>query len=162
MREPGSGKRVRQTGPFVVRLGPPPQIGSSDPSADRLQQQRHRQSIPTEPQAPDAMGVYVISVAARILAMHPQTLRKYERLGLVKPSRTEGMLRLYTHEDIVKLRMIKHLVDNVRLNLAGVEVVMSMVERLMAFRQRLAPTRNPQRRALERELQMLLDSLQAR
>ena len=51
-------------------------------------------------------GIYVISVAARLLKMHPQTLRKYERAGLVRPSRTVGMLRLYSEEDIVRLRLI--------------------------------------------------------
>ena len=57
-------------------------------------------------------GVYIISVAARILDMHPQTLRKYERLGLVNPGRTLEMLRLYSPEDIRKLRLIRHLVGN--------------------------------------------------
>ena len=51
----------------------------------------------------DMDGVYIISVAARILEMHPQTLRKYERAGLVKPSRTVGMLRLYSEVDIARL-----------------------------------------------------------
>ena len=59
-------------------------------------------------------GVYIISVAARLLAMHPQTLRKYERLGLVRPSRTIGMLRLYSQEDIEKLRLIRHLEEEPR------------------------------------------------
>ena len=53
-------------------------------------------------------GLYVISVAARRLEMHPQTLRKYERAGLVRPARTVGRLRLYSEEDIVRLRLIKH------------------------------------------------------
>ena len=64
-------------------------------------------------------GVYIISVAARILDMHPQTLRKYERLGLVRPGRTLGMLRLYSTEDIRKLRLIRHLSDEMGLNLAA-------------------------------------------
>ena len=75
-------------------------------------------------------GLYIISVAARILRMHPQTLRKYERFGLVRPSRTIGMLRLYSERDITKLRMIKHLVDEMRLNLAGVEMALSVFDRL--------------------------------
>ena len=73
-------------------------------------------------------GVYVISVAARILDMHPQTLRKYERVGLVLPSRTGGMSRLYSDEDIARLQLIKHLVDNLGLNLAGVKVAMPAVQ----------------------------------
>ncbi|MFQ5860681.1 MAG: heat shock protein transcriptional repressor HspR [Dehalococcoidia bacterium] len=82
-------------------------------------------------------GVYVISVAARLLNMHPQTLRKYERLGLVQPSRTEGMLRLYSEEDIARLRIIKHLVDEVGLNLAGVEMMLEMLRSLMEMHWRL-------------------------
>ena len=79
-------------------------------------------------------GVYIISVAARVLQMHPQTLRKYERIGLVSPSRTEGMLRLYSEEDIVRLRLIKHLVDELGLNLAGVELALKLFNRLLTMR----------------------------
>ncbi len=79
-------------------------------------------------------GVYIISVAARVLQMHPQTLRKYERIGLVSPSRTEGMLRLYSEEDIVRLRLIKHLVDELGLNLAGVELALKLFSRLVNMR----------------------------
>lgn len=75
-------------------------------------------------------GVFIISVAARLLNVHPQTLRKYERLGLVRPSRTVGMLRLYSQEDIQKVRLIKHLEDNLRLNLAGVEVMLKLLSAL--------------------------------
>ena len=83
-------------------------------------------------------GVYIISVAARILDMHPQTLRKYERLGLINPGRTMGMLRLYSQEDIQKLRLIRHLVDNLGLNLSGVELTLSLVDKLVHLRKRLA------------------------
>lgn len=77
-------------------------------------------------------GVYVISVAARILEMHPQTLRKYERVGLVRPTRTAGMLRLYSEIDIARLRLIKHLVGNLGLNLAGVQLVLEVFTKLLA------------------------------
>ena len=83
-------------------------------------------------------GVYIISVAARILDMHPQTLRKYERLGLINPGRTLGMLRLYSAEDIRKLRLIRQLVGNLGLNLAGVEFTLNMVENMLNLRERLA------------------------
>ena len=76
-------------------------------------------------------GVYIISVAARILEMHPQTLRKYERAGLVRPSRTVGMLRLYSEEDIARLRLIKHLVGELGLNVAGVQLVLGLFNRLL-------------------------------
>ena len=59
---------------------------------------------------PNIEGVYVISVASKMLSMHPQTLRKYERVGLVRPSRTDGMLRLYSQDDIARLKLIKYLV----------------------------------------------------
>ena len=85
----------------------------------------------------DVEGLYVISVAARILEMHPQTLRKYERLGLVNPNRTIGMLRLYSREDIRKLMVIKHLMENVGLNLSGVEFVLSMIGNLAVFKERM-------------------------
>ena len=67
-------------------------------------------------------GVYIISVASRLLSMHPQTLRKYERAGFLVPNRTGGMLRLYSSEDIARLALIKHLVEDLGLNLAGVEL----------------------------------------
>ena len=82
----------------------------------------------------EAEGIYVISVAARLLQMHPQTLRKYERAGLVRPSRTVGMLRLYSEEDIVRLRLIKHLVGEMGLNLAGVEVALAMFNQMLRLK----------------------------
>ena len=86
----------------------------------------------------EIQGIYVISVAARILEMHPQTLRKYERLGLVSPERTGGMLRLYSREDIRKILLIRHLMDNLGLNLAGVEFALNLVENLVELERRLA------------------------
>ncbi len=72
----------------------------------------------------DKGPLYVISVASRLLALHPQTLRKYERAGFVAPSRTEGNLRLYSPEDLALLRQVKHLVDERGVNLAGVEIAL--------------------------------------
>ena len=83
---------------------------------------------PTAVPIVEIQGVYIISVAARILEMHPQTLRKYERLGLINPERTGGMLRLYSREDIRKIFLIRHLMDNLGLNLAGVEFALSVVD----------------------------------
>ena len=79
----------------------------------------------------DFKGVYIISVASRLLEMHPQTLRKYERLGLVRPSRTIGMLRLYSEEDIARLLLIKHLVVELGLNLAGVQLATRLFNKLL-------------------------------
>jgi MerR family transcriptional regulator/heat shock protein HspR len=81
-------------------------------------------------------GVYIISVAARILDVHPQTLRKYERMGLINPGRTIGMLRLYSREDIRRVRLIRHL-GNMGLNLAGVEFALTLIENLLRLEQRL-------------------------
>jgi MerR family transcriptional regulator, heat shock protein HspR len=65
--------------------------------------------------------LYFISMAARLLDMHPQTLRKYERLGLVRPTRTVGSMRVYSNDELERLRLIKHLVDEGGVNLAGVQ-----------------------------------------
>ena len=105
-------------------------------------------------------GVYIISVAARILDMHPQTLRKYERLGLVRPGRTLGMLRLYSTEDIRKLRLIRYLSDEMGLNLAGVEFVLTAVQNLLTMRQRLTARLGPEAgEAVSQELELLFRSL---
>ena len=71
---------------------------------------------------------FFISVAARMLGMHPQTLRKYERLGLVQPSRTIGSMRLYTRDELERLKLIKRLVDDAGINLAGVQRLLSIGE----------------------------------
>lgn len=86
----------------------------------------------------DNEPVYVISVVSRMLQMHPQTLRKYERAGLIQPSRTIGMLRLYSDDDVRRLRLIKHLVEDFGLNLAGVELVLRLRTRMERMRARLS------------------------
>ena len=83
-----------------------------------------------------AQGLYIISVAAQILEMHPQTLRKYERAGFVEPPRM-GTLRLYSEDDIARLRLIKHLVDELGLNLSGVELALYLVSKLLDIRAKL-------------------------
>jgi MerR family transcriptional regulator/heat shock protein HspR len=98
--------------------------------------QRHEPDTNVEDEA--SQGVYVISVTARILHMHPQTLRKYERLGLVNPSRSGGQIRYYSDLDISRLRMIKHLVEDRGMNLAGVELALEMVNRLQLMQQIMA------------------------
>jgi len=81
--------------------------------------------------------VFVISVAARLVEMHPQTLRKYEREGLVAPSRTVTNLRLYSDQDIERLRQVKHLVEQRGLNLAGVQLALEVSRDLRALRERI-------------------------
>jgi MerR family transcriptional regulator/heat shock protein HspR len=77
---------------------------------------------------------YFISVAARMLGMHPQTLRKYERLGLVQPSRTIGSMRLYSRDELERLRVIKRLVEDGGINLAGVQRLLSAAEIVQRIR----------------------------
>ena len=73
---------------------------------------------------------YMISVAADMVGMHPQTLRMYETKGLVRPQRTPGGTRLYSEADIERLRIVQRLTNEVRLNLAGVELVLRMEDEL--------------------------------
>ena len=80
-----------------------------------------------------AQGIYMISVVAEILEMHPQTLRKYERAGFIEPPRM-GTLRTYSDEDIARLRLIKHFVDDLGLNLAGVQLALNLTHKLLKAR----------------------------
>ncbi|MBA2596643.1 MAG: helix-turn-helix transcriptional regulator [Chloroflexota bacterium] len=86
---------------------------------------------------PGCEPVFIISVAARLLEMHPQTLRKYEREGFIVPSRTTGNLRLYSDEDLERLRQVKYLVAEQGLNLAGVQMVLELTQRLRSLQARL-------------------------
>lgn len=133
--------------------------GEGQRDATRARQPQAPAERPQDAPIPEE-GLYIISVAARILHMHPQTLRKYERVGLVRPSRTVGMLRLYSERDIAKLRMIKHLVDEMRLNLAGVEMAMAVFDRLSsAMEATQAPPAQPARAAMpfEQAMQDILE-----
>jgi MerR family transcriptional regulator/heat shock protein HspR len=80
---------------------------------------------------------FVISVAARMLRVHSQTLRYYEREGLLEPARSRGNIRLYSQRDIEKLRRIKSLTEDLGLNLAGVQVVLQMMNRMAEMEQQI-------------------------
>ena len=97
----------------------------------------------------ESRGVYVISVAAELAGVHPQTLRIYERKGLVDPARTGGGSRRYSERDIARLRRIQDL-TTAGLNLAGVKAVMELEEELNRLRQALAETQADARDAIER------------
>ena len=106
--------------------------------------------------------LYFISMAADMLGMHPQTLRKYERLGLIQPTRTIGSMRLYSCEELERIRLIRHLVDEAGINLAGVQRLLSIVEVM----QRIRPLMNEGalntgagRRQLVSEMRRLNDAL---
>ena len=94
--------------------------------------------------------VFMISVAAELAEMHPQTLRMYERRGLIQPKRSSKSTRLYSMEDVERLRRIQQLVGECGLNLAGVERVLQMEEEMAAMEERLE------------ELQAAMDKLVAR
>lgn len=87
--------------------------------------------------SPDEHGVYVISVAAELVGLHPQTLRHYEREGLVVPARTAGGIRLYGQRDLIRLRRIAELTAE-GLNLAGVRRVLDLEDRNRALLRQLA------------------------
>src|SRR5262245_1480742 len=105
--------------------------------------------------------LYFISVAARMLGMHPQTLRKYERLGLVQPSRTIGSMRLYSRDELERLKIIKRLVGDGGINLAGVQRLLSIAEVVQRIRplMRDEPLSARDARRLGQELDELLRRL---
>jgi MerR family transcriptional regulator/heat shock protein HspR len=109
--------------------------------------------------------VFIISVAARLLEMHPQTLRKYEREGLVAPSRTSGKFRLYSDEDLQRLKQVKFLVGEQGLNLAGVQLVLDLTRQLRSVQQHAraeSDARNDDTLAgIDEELTRLLELLGA-
>ena len=94
---------------------------------------------------------YMISVAAELVGMHPQTLRLYEAKGLVRPARTPGGTRLYSETDLERLRLIQRLTTDFGLNLAGVEQVLRLQDELAALRSRME--------RLERELRAEIASI---
>jgi MerR family transcriptional regulator/heat shock protein HspR len=92
---------------------------------------------------------YMISVAAELVGMHPQTLRMYEQKGLVRPQRTAGNTRLYSEADLERLRLIQRLTGELGLNLAGVEAVLGLEEQLQLMRARMERLEREMREAVE-------------
>lgn len=85
----------------------------------------------------DERPIYMISVAAELVGMHPQTLRIYEQKGLVRPKRTPGNTRLYSERDLERLRLIQRLTNELGLNLAGVETVIRMQDEIERLRRQI-------------------------
>src|SRR6476659_3036067 len=85
---------------------------------------------------------YVISVAAQILGVHPQTLRLYEREGLVEPKRTGGKIRLYSERDIEQVRCIMRLTQDLGVSLAGAEAILYMRERMLELHREMEQVRS--------------------
>jgi MerR family transcriptional regulator/heat shock protein HspR len=98
----------------------------------------------------DERAVYVISIAAELVGMHPQTLRVYEQRGLVQPQRTKGNTRLYSPADIERLRLIQQLKHELGLNLAGVEHVMRLQDELDRMRNEMDELRRMMRQRASR------------
>jgi MerR family transcriptional regulator/heat shock protein HspR len=150
--------QYRQTsvGPSFYRLSTRPKAQTVDTSSHS---ESHNASLSAH--STPVEGVYIISVAARILQMHPQTLRKYERLGLIQPSRTVGMLRLYSEEDLAKLRLIKYLENDLGMNLAGVTFTLNLLEQLIELENRLLGQTQVRIRNnyIEHEIQQLFQRL---
>ena len=100
--------------------------------------------------APDgARPRYMISVAAELVGMHPQTLRIYEQKGLVRPKRTAGNTRLYSDEDVQRLQLIQRLTTEIGLNLAGVERVLHLQDELTRMHRRLERMEQEMRAAID-------------
>lgn len=86
---------------------------------------------------PKGKGAYMISAIAEMYEIHPQTLRLYEREGLLRPSRSDGNTRLYTDEDIERLEVILQLTRELGVNLAGVEIILNMREKMSAMQKQM-------------------------
>src|SRR5688572_26655598 len=95
---------------------------------------------------------FIISVAARMLGVHAQTLRYYERVGLLTPSRSRGRIRLYSRADLERIRQVQRLIDDLGVNLAGAEVIIDMSARLKALEEENAALREAIARLRARRL----------
>ena len=92
---------------------------------------------------------YVISVAARMLGVQSYTLRYYEKIGIIEPSRSKGNIRLYSERDIARLRQAKTLMNDLGVNLAGIEVILRMVQRMTELQHRLKELESEVKRVKE-------------
>jgi len=95
---------------------------------------------------------YVISVAARMVGMHAQSLRYYERMGVLTPSRSQGRIRLYSVADVNRLRQIHRLIDDLGVNLAGAEVILRMNQRIQQMNEEMDSLRRELQRVRDRRL----------
>ncbi len=100
-------------------------------------------------------GVYHISIVAELVETHPQTLRMYERMGLVSPQRTRNNIRLYSEADVERVRRIQHLTQDLGVNLAGVEVVFKLLNEM----ERMQAEAEARHSSLSQELQQLREQL---
>ncbi|MFN0146726.1 MAG: heat shock protein transcriptional repressor HspR [Dehalococcoidia bacterium] len=102
---------------------------------------RQRNQPPFGDELMDDEPIYVISIAARLVGMHQQSLRYYERAGLIEPRRTLGGIRMYSNRDIQRIRQAQRLIDELGVNLAGVDIIVRMGEQLKELQLELAAVR---------------------
>jgi len=100
----------------------------------------------------DDIPLYMIGIAAQMLSIHPQTLRLYEREGLVSPGRSEGNTRLYSQRDVERVKFILHLTRDMGINLAGVEVILKMREQMEEMQREMAGIIDYIREELKKEM----------
>ena len=94
---------------------------------------------------------YVISIAARILGIQTYTLRYYERIGIIEPSRSRGNTRLYSDSDIAHLRQVKRLMDDLGINLAGIEIILRMGQRITELQHHVEGLESELKRLMAKE-----------
>jgi MerR family transcriptional regulator/heat shock protein HspR len=102
---------------------------------------------------------YVISIAARMIGIEAHTLRYYERLGLVQPERSSGNIRLYSEEDVDRLRYIKALMSDCGVNLAGVEVALRLMQRMTEMQQQLEEMETKIKKVAEAEIEEMIEDI---
>ena len=102
---------------------------------------------------------YVISIAARMIGIEAHTLRYYERLGLVQPERSSGNIRLYSEEDVARLRYIKALMSDCGVNLAGVEVALRLMHRMKEMQQQLEEMQRKVKMIAEDEIEDIIEDI---
>ena len=115
----------------------------------------NRRTRRADMERPDDRAVYIISVAAELAGVHPQTLRIYERKGLLQPARTPGNTRRYSERDIERLRAIQQLTQEHGINLAGVKMIVEMENELDRLRRRLDQLDRDHERARTRMLEQI-------
>ena len=106
---------------------------------------------------PEDEPCYVISVAARMVGMHAQTLRYYERAGIIEPSRSRGRIRLYSPADIARLRQIQRLISELGVNLAGAEIILRLNDRIREMDEEMGRLRADMQRLRDRYLPRSLE-----
>jgi MerR family transcriptional regulator/heat shock protein HspR len=119
-------------------------IGSA-PAAPKPPAEAPQPDAGREPGRETCRGVYHISIVAELVETHPQTLRMYERMGLVSPQRTRNNIRLYSEADVERVRRIQHLTQDLGVNLAGVEVVFKLLQQMERMHEELQTLREQSR-----------------